>query len=214
VSELSELWRVSSFRQAVRTLLDLDEAAVSVLQQRNPVDAGPPPAELAVDAAAWTESAAAIRTLYQLAARIGVSNLVSELAELVGTDPASNPRLAALLTWLEPRQEDVEAEAIDRAQTSMLPVLTSASATIDFRVVDVANEAGLRLVPVLVIRLTFDEHVAGNDAIVFQVGPGEVDQFVDELQLARTRASELSLQIPPGLVLGGSSLRGGQSDGS
>jgi hypothetical protein len=209
VSELSELWRISSFRQAVRTLLALDEATLSALRQRSPVDAGPPPSDLAVDAAAWTESAAALRTLYQLAAQMGVTSLVSELAELAGEDQSTNPRLTGLLTWLEPRPEDTEAEATDRALASMLPVLTAASATVDFRMAEVANEGGLRLVPILVVRLTFDEHVAGSDAIVFQISPAELDRVMQELESARTKANDLASQLPKGLVLGASSLKGG-----
>jgi hypothetical protein len=214
MSELSELWRISSFRQAVRTLVALDENALSALRQRSPLDPGPPPSGLAVEAAAWTESAAAVRTLYQLSAQMGPESLVRELAELVGVDPSSDPLMTALPTWLEPRREDTEAEATTRALTSMLPVLTAASATVDFRVVDVANEGDSRLVPVLIIRLAFDEHVAGSDALVFQISPGEVDRVIEELVAARQKANDLAAELPEGLVLGGSLLRGEGPDGS
>jgi len=202
LSQLYDLWRITSFRRAVGALLDLDEATVSELRQRRAADPGSsPPPGLQVDEAIWKDAVAALGALYDLAAGLGVSSVVTELAELMGLDPQSDSRMKLLLTWLQPTRHDSETQSALRAQASFLPVLTSASATVDFRTTEVANEGDLKLVPVLVVRVNFDEPVSGSEAIVFQVNPAGLNEVIQKLQEALTQADTLTAQLPDGLVV-------------
>jgi len=175
-------------------------------------DPGPPPSGLQVDEATWNQAAAALSTLYDLAGGLGVRAVVTELGELLGRDPQSDPQMKQLLTWLRPSRHDSETQSALRAQVSFLPVVTSASATVDFRTTEVANEGDLKLVPVLIVRLNFDEPVAGSEAIVVQLSPGGLNEVIQTLQGAVKQADDLIAQLPGGLVVRPDLPRGEQPD--
>jgi hypothetical protein len=188
---VDSLWDAASFRSAVKDLLSL--SASELEQLRTLTQAGfdiPPNQNFGLSQQRFALAIAAASALYTLQ-RNETQDVVGELDELVARSPDEfgdtdfSSRWEALRRLIATRPEMEEKRQLRAIEHSMLPALEVFGLSLDVRVWEAAEGAELRLVPVILARLQFDEPVQSGDVVTFQLSPAELDSLQDELDNAR-----------------------------
>lgn len=216
MSAVKELWTVYTFQRALRALLQLPAQTLQALEAES--DLHEP---LATDASRptgedWEAATAALRTLYRFARTDGVSEVVADVREVIARDLTLDDydtglqHLPRLLT---------EREAYDLQQhyrqlrAQAFPQIIDSQVALHFQAVDVAGKgpSPAELVPLILLRMTFDEPVLGSDSLTISIPIEELlslSKEIDQLQvkyhfIARSLGTSLlppeaSLQWPGG----------------
>jgi len=145
----------------------------------------------------WAGIIASVRFAYKSAVQDGLEPVLQDIREQM-TD-LSEDDLAFLSEVLTPdpaidrRQEGV------RVREGFLPNLVGASLTLDLRVIDPQVSAGtdVEVVPVAMMRLLFDEPVAGQEAVTFQLAGPTLEAFSEDLLQLRSSFNAISATTEP-----------------
>ncbi len=172
--------RIHGFQRSLKQGLDLGVAA----DARRSLDREVPRPESLTDED-WLGVRTAFRLLYQTAEREGLTETLadvrSEMAEQLAD--AQYVQLEQILT---PDPETTQGLLAKRERDSFLPNLVGSSRTLDLRVLGSGSEAGrLVVAPVGLLRLEFDEPVAGQDALSFQLSKSAVEGLLTDLEELR-----------------------------
>lgn len=197
------LWDISAFRTQFREFSQLaaeDQADVIRLVASGEILDQPPTDQ----EDARTKAARRLRTLVETLVRIrtefGLQPLTEDILALAGED--AQPVVAALQKNLPEDANERDRRSVERAQESVLPVLVNMGVDVDFRAVQpYKGETTLaQVVPVLIVRLTFDEPIGGSESIVFQVTDDHVDDLIGLLRSAEKVRRTLLQQLPKNMV--------------
>ncbi len=188
---LAGVWEDAGFRSAVRGLLLLSDDVLDQVAQiaaMGPAAGSKAALEQGVDSDDEVHAIAVLSFLLQQQQRqsIDTESLISELEERVAESGeefsdvdfgARKDRLAAILK----NPEYVRKQQYNVVQHQIFPTLQRVAGAIDLRV-DERGDEGPRVVPVVILRLEFDEAVNGSRAISFQLSDESVALLENELE--------------------------------
>lgn len=148
-----------------------------------------------IDGTDWSSASAALRFAYEVAVREGFAPVRADIEQALHST-ADSEKLTALLALV--REDDLVAQRIagTRQRDGMLPNLVSHRVSLDFRTVssdDIDN--GIELAPTVIARFEFDEHVAGQEAVVFQIPLWALEELAEDLQEARNRLTDVDRML-------------------
>jgi hypothetical protein len=199
---------IQSFRDSLRSLLMLTPEQVHELRRAAETENGFEPTDELIRGLherlqiSEKDSATALSVCYFLYERLEAGRdagaLVGELGEIaseLGIDDF--PRKAEALRRLFSPNEAYDRPTIRRRTAeSVLPVLESVWLYCDLRAVagEAATEAP-RYVPVIVARLRFDEPIAGQEAICFQMTEETLSRLASDVQRTRELTEKIKLDL-------------------
>lgn len=148
----------------------------------------------------WSAVVGSIRVAYEISRRESVEGVINDVADTFQWSEGE-PELVALASALK---ENPQAERIidgARRRDALLPNVLGVDVSIDLRVVSDASSDAIDVAPIAVVRINFDEHVAGQDAVFFQVPVGRLrelaESFTSAADLARRAVdSPSALNVP------------------
>jgi hypothetical protein len=197
-----EFWDIADFRDAFLSLIKLPES--SILAFRAALDEGrlpsAPPKTSAISVEDWRSSRATVRTLAAVRDDYGFTALLDDVRETLEGSPEGEQAIRAIQQLLEQDPETEQLNLIKRKQDAALPVLVSLSVEVDFRAVPSVADREPTLVPVYIVRLTFDEDIAGSSAIVFQVPEDATDIVIRRLEQVKTLRTAIVDKLPDALL--------------
>lgn len=186
MSRLTPLFKVESFRNTIRELLNLSDEQLEALR----VGAT---AEFAATTNYTPQSDDTLRQraltiLYEAAARDGISDVEGELRAAFSEESGDLGRLIAAIT---PDDDAMTRLTGIEERDAYLPILTAQRLALDLRVTDGVNGTPVAT-PFVTVRLEFDSTVAaGMGAVVFQMNLAELEPLERALSAVRERASKL-----------------------
>lgn len=169
------LHRLRSFKDSFESLFELSDSELQIITDEIQRTAGDPdldndiPDEL-------SEAYSALIFVRSIAGEEGLEELLDDVRSAYPQQPA----LDRLAPHFVPAEGEVEARAIREAETETLPILTSARVSVDFRV-STASDDSIKLVPLLISRLDFDEQVGGSEAATFQASAYALSRLRDDI---------------------------------
>ncbi len=209
---LDVLWRDEAFRSALADLLSLPPSLLTRLRQLTSGSFDLPSgtaAEFQLDESRFNRALAAARTLYQTAREEGDPEVavVAELRRIASasTDPKAkelalslDAKRDLLLELLAARPAYDRDQRRDLVQRLALPALEEVGFFVDLRTTRDPATNEVKLVPVVLARLGFDEPIqAGGGALSFQVPDSalaalrnQLDQLGKTLDDVRSRLTE------------------------
>jgi hypothetical protein len=198
MTAFTEFWDIASFRDAFTSLIMLPESSIQVL--RSSLDQGGlpsgPPEGSGISVEDWRRSRSTVRTLAAIRDDDGFAELISDIGQVLRESPDNERALVMIRQLLELDPNTEQLNLIRRTQDAALPVLINLTAEIDFRAVPSVSGGEPTLAPVYVVRLTFDEDIAGSSAIVFQVPEDATDIVVRRLEEARELRTSIAKKLP------------------
>jgi len=199
-----DLWKLSGFRNSFAALQTLTPEGVSILMQA--VEGSGNLDDLAADRSSseldqLRIALPVLRTLRGIRDADGLGALLDDIEANAG--PASEPAKKAIEAILAETPAEARQRRINYVQRSALPVLTRLSVDVDLRAASSGanSDEDFGLVPVLVVRLEFDENVAGSDAIVFQVTEEDAAELVKTIARTTKLRKEILSRVPDDLLL-------------
>lgn len=169
--------RLQSFRDAFGSLLQLDDAEVSVVLKAVRDSANDTSSEELVPDD-LSPAYAALTILRRAAADDGVEAVLNDIKAAYRDSKVDVAKIGPMLAQSE---ADRERQEIREAETSTLPVVVDGRLTLDFRVL--GHDDGVRLVPVFVARIDFDEPVAGSESVSFQASRDSLERMRKRLTM-------------------------------
>ena len=162
MTAVEALMNLSSFQTAVRRILEIADSRGDDLRASlvNPTSA---PTTEDESSPGWFEAERAFAILYETAGRESLEGVLSDVAGGLKDEPD----LENLRRLLRPVEAFDQRVAATRHRDAFLPVLVASSVSLDFRVIPPPQDK--ILLPVVTVRLSFDESVGGNESIVFQI---------------------------------------------
>ena len=112
---------------------------------------------------------------------------MAELAESVQVDTFAPEHFSGFVSWL-PR---LDTERLNGAAIQVGPNLVATDMRCDLRVVADLPNKKWSLVPIIVARLTFDENVAGQQAIFVQLNEEAIGDLAIEVERAQATLQEV-----------------------
>lgn len=218
MSGLTDLWSITSFRQA---FLELSEADEDQLQQLVKYVEAQLVGEPLVDDAALLNKETrrfvpVLQALVQIRNSDGLDDLIADLERL--TDGSSSDKLIPLIRrLLSEGDAERDRRRIHEVQHSVLPLLERMTISVDFRTAPASRDhSPAVVVPVLLVSMAFDEQIGGNESIVFQVPDRVAKDLPNLLKRADAARSEMISRLgrenlPSGLL---PSLWGDENDDS
>ena len=201
MATFKEFWEISSFRDAFSALIELPDSAIRAFKTGIDEDDLPPVAsDPSISANIWSRTRAVVQTLLSVRDDVGFAALIDDVQQRVHSLPYSERAVAIVRQLFEVDPQTEQASLIRRAQYSALPVLVNLTVDVDFRVAASRDSATTSLVPLYIFRLTFDENIAGSDAIVFQVPGDQSDTILRRLEDAKALRESLVRLLPGELV--------------
>lgn len=197
-----EFWDIADFRDAFLSLIKLPESSIHAL--RAALDEGSlpsaPPEASAISAEDWRRSRPTVRTLAAVRDDYGFTALLDDVRETLDGSPESERAIRTIQQLLELDPDTEQLNLIRRKQDAALPVLVNLSVEVDFRAVPSVADHDPTLAPVYVVRLTFDEDIAGSSAIVFQVPEDATDAVIRRLEQVKTLRTAIVNKLPDALL--------------
>lgn len=177
--------RLPSFKDSFGSLLELDDSELNTVHQAVRLSADDPNAEeLVRDDLGPAYSALAV--LRQISAKDGPEPLLEDIHAAYSDSGDAIARLAPLLSSSPAERESREIRSVEN---STLPVIVDEMISLDYRVV--ANGDVIKLVPLFVMRLDFDEPISGgSDVVTFQANADAIDRMRRRLDEALTLISK------------------------
>jgi hypothetical protein len=201
MTAFTEFWDIASFRSAFISLIKSPEPTIQAL--RAALDEGSlpssPPEGSGVSADVWLGSRSTVRTLLYIRDGDGYTALLSDVSQMVEA-PDKERAMEVIQQLLELDSETEQLNLVRNTQRAGLPVLENLSAEVDFRVVPSLSEGEPTLAPVYVVRLTFDEDVAGSNAIVFQVAEDAISIVLQRLEEAKELRASIARRLSRDLL--------------
>ncbi|MFC5382155.1 hypothetical protein [Aquipuribacter nitratireducens] len=204
MSQLADLWRAPSFREALTAILTSDGPLYEKVRARLD-DPSPPVNTYEQDSDHTTEMGmiVALATAEALVAARnidGIDQVIDDLEHLFPEDKRAiaRERTRALL-------EDTPSEKMTRlvegVRNTALPILEASSVQLDFRTVYEPGD-GVLLVPVFLARLAFDEAAVTGNVAVFQFDLESFEELSSALERAKRRLAEAREFIPRTRLIG------------
>lgn len=187
MTRLAPLFKVESFRNTVRDLLNLSDDEFGVLRAGAMAELTATTNNEPVQSSDQVAKRA-LGILYEAAVRDGVEGVETELREAFREEDARIARLVAAIT---PGPEDATRIKGIEERDAYLPILTGHRLALDLRVTDASDDTVVAT-PFVTVRLTFDAPIAsGMDGIVFQLNLAELEPLEEALAVVRSRAAKL-----------------------
>lgn len=190
-----------SFQRALKRLTTAPSDSLASLANEQDLSAAvtPPPKEMTEGQ--WQAAVAALRTLYQIARDEGAEAVVADVRRILSTsdvDERAQPALELLPQLLAPRAEFDRRQIYQNARTFALPQVTGVSVTVDFRTVDVpqGDSKRVELVPLLAVRLDFDEHIFGSDSLTVALTEESYESLRQQLDDLPGRYEQVTAELP------------------
>lgn len=133
-----------------------------------------------VDAYRWSGMVGALRFAYEAGLRDDRDDVALDIRTAFA-DTFSNEQLDRFLELLE--EDDLADERIEgtRMRDALLPNMVNTNFSTDLRILPVPGALPV-VAPVVTARLEFDEHIAGQDSLVFQIPVEALSDLIEELQ--------------------------------
>ncbi|RGP48486.1 hypothetical protein AWH04_09005 [Rhodococcus erythropolis] len=145
----------------------------------------------------------ALRTVRSVVAEQGLADVLEDIRASYADDDIEH-KLAPLLRYLQPTEAESEMAFIRDVENSTVPVLTEGKFELDYRVAE--RDGKLKLVPLFIARLGFDESVGGSDTAVFQLTGSTLvkmrKQIDDALSLLERSAALVNEDCLPASFVG------------
>jgi hypothetical protein len=201
-------WRQSGFRLALADLITLPPGQMAALQKLTTRSFEVPSAaadDFGMDQRRFSLMTAALRTLYRITSDEGTqaSPVLNEIRKLAAAmdDPRMKTVVVALDTQaqaiqqlLSPRSEYDRARQRDSVQRQALPALEDVSFWVDLRATGEGSQ--LKLVPVVLARLSFDEPIqAGAGDIAFQIPDSVLATLREQIRQLEAQVVDIRKQL-------------------
>lgn len=204
MTAFNEFWEIPSFRASFTEFINFPQSSIQAV--RDALGAGglpsTPPEGSGVSSDEWLRARSMVRTLAAIRDDEGLAPLLGDIGQTIegikGVDGEQAINMTRQLLELDPETEQLNL--IRRAQYSALPVLVNLSVEVDFRAVPSINDEGPTLAPVYIVRLTFDEDIAGSDAVVFQVPEDATEIVRRRLEEAKNLRASIAAKLPTALL--------------
>lgn len=172
--------RLPTFRDSFGSLLGLADSELREVHDAVRATANDPDAAEAVSddlVPAYT----ALAVLRQIAADEEVGLLIDDIN--AGWKDAPAGAVQRLLPFLQPTELDRDRQEIREAEQSTLPIAVDGKVSLDYRVIQ-SHDDKVKLVPLFLLRLDFDEPIGGSPAVAFQADIEGVTRIRDLLNSA------------------------------
>lgn len=189
------LHRLPSFRDSFGSLLELDDSELRTVVdavQRIAID---PDAEDMVPEDLG-EAYSALAVVRSIAGNEGFDALVQDVRTAY---PDSTEAIDTLAPYFSPMEGEIEARTIREVETETLPIIVGGRVSLDYRV-SRSSDDKIKLVPLFVARINFDETVAGADAVTFQASAYALAKFRDNINDALALLDTSVKVIDPALL--------------
>lgn len=186
MSSLRTTLRLASYRDSLRLAITHSASDVDSLRSALRYGTASP---AGVEANTWVGMVGATRLAYEAGIRDGAEAVAADIAS-VFADELGEDVLSRFFSLLAPDESISERIAGAKLRDSLLPNLISSSLAMDLRVLS-SSGAGLSAAPVITVRLAFDEHVGGQEAIVFQASVESLEALIEELSEVRNDVQSL-----------------------
>jgi hypothetical protein len=181
LTELQQLWSYPAFQAAVGSLLRLPVGQLQHLAEAPDLTDVTPVDGVEADAD-WESALAALQTLYPLARAVGANEVVDELrsltADLGDTGGSFETNLEILPSVLAERPFFERRNRFARVRTYALPQVTRSAVDLDFRAVE---SDALAMIPMVSMRLEFDEPVAGVNSLTVGLPPESLAALSEQI---------------------------------
>ncbi len=189
MSSLIQILRVKSYRSALDSLLQLDDAAFEAIVAKV-LDGYPEIIDELMNTPSSSDDDVLTRAFlvaFETATREGHDAVAGDLRRAL--HEADQSRVDRLLAALHPDEKLRDRALGLGARDSALPILEKTHMNLDLRLVSDAGSP--KLAPLATVRLTFDEPVtSANGAVVFQMSPkavrelrSTIDDYLHQLDL-------------------------------
>lgn len=204
LTAVRELWQVPSFKRAVLALMTLPRHVLDGLAtEQNLADLEPvDPLDVGED---WDAATSALRTLYSFARSDSVDSVIADirvvLAERDNADQY-DVGVSLLPVLLAPRESFDRHQRYKRAREMALPQILEFAINIQLTTVDPGPESSspVELVPLIVMRIVFDEAVLGGEAVSMSVPIEVMESMRHEMGSLREKYEHLVKTLPQELL--------------
>jgi hypothetical protein len=198
MTAFNRLINISSFKSSFQELLDLtDDRRLAVLDALNQFHQDPEADDSPRDES-LLPAYSVLRTIRTVAAKEGLDELLRDIRAATPDD--TDEKLAPLLPYLNPSEEENEVAFVRDVEESTLPVLLHIKFDLDYRVGN--HDDAIKLIPLFVGRFGFDEAtIGGSDVAVFQLNAATLKkmrgQIDDALELLQSSAKAIKGEYLP-----------------
>ncbi|GAA1661703.1 hypothetical protein [Microbacterium lacus] len=187
MTRLAPLFKVESFRNTVRELLDLSDEQFAAFRDGAMAELTATFSNEPVQSSDQVGKRA-LGILYEAAVRDGIDGVE---AELRAAFPDEDARIVRLIAAINPGPDDTTRIKGIEERDGYLPILTSHRLALDLRVTDAADDTVVAT-PFVTVRMEFDSPVSGGvSAVVFQLNLAELEPLERALAAVRARAGRL-----------------------
>ncbi|KTR95665.1 hypothetical protein NS220_05165 [Microbacterium testaceum] len=146
----------------------------------------------------WSSAVGALRFAYEVAVREGFEPVRADIRTAL--DSVTDHKLETLVDLIQDDSAVATRIAGTRERDGILPNLVGSALSLDLRAIDLSDDDDLQLAPIVTVRLMFDEHVAGQDAIVFQTQLTALEEIAAEAKRISIRIKRLEADLPTATV--------------
>jgi hypothetical protein len=203
LSSLSNLFSVDSFRSTLVDIASLEDEDFDLLQSTVLIQLRDDTVTDKAPSNAEELRERALLILMQAAATESVSSVMEDIG---GVNELSDDAKSRFDRALQAGFEQRDHLAALRLRDGFLPLVTDSKVSIDLRVVPGALVASA--VPLMTVRLEFDEAISGSRASIFQLNENELDILITQLVdirdvLTQLKSTQTGVQvIGRGQILG------------
>jgi hypothetical protein len=199
-----ELWSLPTFERAVLALLTLPRSVLVGLAAEENL-AKPDPIEPLSEPENWAPATTALRTLYGFARTDGIESVVADLHTLLAKrDNVGEYEvgLSLLPSLLVKRESFDRHQRYKRTREMTLPQVVESSVGIQLKAISptAGSSSPVELVPLIVMRLDFDEPVLGSESITVSIPVGVLESMRIEISSMREKYEHIVESLPDDLL--------------
>lgn len=186
--------RLRSFRDSFESLLRLDDSDLQiVLNEIVRIDG-----DIDTDEDIPDDLSDAFSALLTLRSIVGEEGKKAVIEDIKTAYP-DNPGVARITAHIEPTDSEIESRAIRDSETDTLPIMVGARVSVDFRA-STSTGGAIKLVPLFVTRVSFDESSWGSEAVTFQASAYSLTRLRDDINDALKLMESSAKAIGPNLL--------------
>lgn len=194
MTSFRRLDRLRTFRDSFGSLLGLNDSELTIVADEIQRTAGDPDAEDDLPDE-LSDAYSALIVVRSIASEEGVDALLDDVRSLYPEAPS----VARLAPYFVPADGESETRAVRQAETETLPIIVGGRVSLDYRV-STAMDDSIKLVPLFIARLNFDEDVRGAEAVTFQASAFALTRLRDDIDEALKLLHSSAEAIGPALL--------------